>query len=208
MSVSIAAQLGVLPISLFYFHQFPGLFFLSNLTIIPFLGIILGVGIIVIILALTNLFLISIAVFYTKMITVLNLIVGWISTQESFIFRNISFDTLQVFLGYTLLACLFIFLTKRTLKRLLVIMALVICFQSYLIYANYSSRSKEEIILMHQTKNTISFHRVGNNLSISTLNKNKVMSLKEDYVTAERIETINHHPIQNEMSYRNNKYIL
>ncbi len=35
-TVSVAAQLGVLPLILYYFHQFPGLFFLSNLVIIPF----------------------------------------------------------------------------------------------------------------------------------------------------------------------------
>ena len=42
--ISISAQLGVLPLSLFYFHQFSALFFLSSLCIIPFLGIILGMG--------------------------------------------------------------------------------------------------------------------------------------------------------------------
>ena len=51
-TVTLAAQLGVLPLSLFYFHQFPGLFFLSNLVIIPFLGVILGFGILIILLAL------------------------------------------------------------------------------------------------------------------------------------------------------------
>ena len=40
-TVSMAAQIGVLPLSLYYFHQFPGLFFLSNIVIIPFLGIVL-----------------------------------------------------------------------------------------------------------------------------------------------------------------------
>jgi len=54
LSVSVAAQLGVLPISLFYFHQFPGLFFVSNLLIVPALGAILGLGILVIVLALFN----------------------------------------------------------------------------------------------------------------------------------------------------------
>lgn len=38
ISVSIAAQLGVLPLSIFYFHQFPGLFLASNIVILPFLG--------------------------------------------------------------------------------------------------------------------------------------------------------------------------
>ena len=50
-TVTLAAQLGVLPLSLYYFHQFPGLFFLSNLVIIPFLGIVLGMGIVILILA-------------------------------------------------------------------------------------------------------------------------------------------------------------
>ena len=35
-TVTLAAQAGVLPISLFYFHQFPGLFFISNLVVSPF----------------------------------------------------------------------------------------------------------------------------------------------------------------------------
>ena len=38
VTVSIAAQIGILPLSIYYFHQFPGLFLLSNLVIIPCLG--------------------------------------------------------------------------------------------------------------------------------------------------------------------------
>ena len=54
-TVTIAAQFGIIPVSLYYFHQFPGLFFLSNLVIIPCLGFILGFGILIIILGLLNL---------------------------------------------------------------------------------------------------------------------------------------------------------
>lgn len=39
------AQLSVLPLSLYYFHQFPLLFWLSNLVLVPFLGIIIMFGI-------------------------------------------------------------------------------------------------------------------------------------------------------------------
>ncbi|MGK0329613.1 MAG: competence protein ComEC, partial [Polaribacter sp.] len=52
ITVSIAAQIGVLPLSLYYFHQFPGLFMLSNLIIIPCLGTILIGGIVMIFMAL------------------------------------------------------------------------------------------------------------------------------------------------------------
>jgi len=46
-TVTLAAQAGVVPISLFYFHQFPGLFFISNVVVIPFLGLILGFGLLI-----------------------------------------------------------------------------------------------------------------------------------------------------------------
>jgi competence protein ComEC len=46
LTVSFAAQIGTLPLSLYYFHQFPGLVFVTNLVIIPFLGVIMGLGVV------------------------------------------------------------------------------------------------------------------------------------------------------------------
>src|SRR5690606_24095560 len=87
-TVTIAAQIGVIPLSLYYFHQFPGLFFVSNLVIIPFLGIILGLGLLVIILALLNILPDLIADFYGSMISTMNNFIGWIARQEDFLFRD------------------------------------------------------------------------------------------------------------------------
>jgi competence protein ComEC len=208
-SVSIAAQLGVLPIALFYFHQFPGLFFLSNLAIVPFLGIIFGLGIIVILLALINILPSSIALFYNGMIAFMNLIVEWIGKQEGFIFRNIPFDMVQVLLGYILLGCLLMYWTRRSVKRLMVLMILAISFQSYLIYANYESQGKEEIMVMHQTRNTVLFHRVGDSLLVSSADQSRIQSLKEDYITAERIEKIAYPTLQSTYTLKGQKlYIL
>jgi competence protein ComEC len=43
-SVSIAAQIATFPLGLYYFHQFPNYFFISNLIVIPLAGGILGLG--------------------------------------------------------------------------------------------------------------------------------------------------------------------
>jgi competence protein ComEC len=45
LTVSFAAQIGTLPISIYYFHQFPNYFALANLGIMLFSGVILGGGI-------------------------------------------------------------------------------------------------------------------------------------------------------------------
>lgn len=44
VAVSIAAQFMTLPLSLYYFHQFPSYFILSGLIVIPAAGVILGLG--------------------------------------------------------------------------------------------------------------------------------------------------------------------
>ena len=43
-TVAIGAQIGTLPVSLFYFHQFPILFFISGLIVIPAATLILSLG--------------------------------------------------------------------------------------------------------------------------------------------------------------------
>lgn len=47
-AVSIAAQLATLPISLYYFHQFPTYFWLANLVVIPAAFVILSLGLLTI----------------------------------------------------------------------------------------------------------------------------------------------------------------
>ena len=50
LTVSFAAQIGAFPLSIYYFHQFPGLFFITILIILPALGIIMALGVFVMIL--------------------------------------------------------------------------------------------------------------------------------------------------------------
>jgi len=99
-----AAQIGVLPLSLFYFHQFPGLFFISNLIIIPFLGTILFVGIIVIFLSFFEILPQFLGDFYSYVIHQMNNFVGWIAQQDFFIIKVsvISIQLIVIFEKYKL----------------------------------------------------------------------------------------------------------
>lgn len=48
ITVSLAAQLATLPLTLFYFHQFPVYFWLSGLVVVPAAPVIIGLGIMLI----------------------------------------------------------------------------------------------------------------------------------------------------------------
>lgn len=49
--VSIAAQIGTFPFAIFYFHQFPTYFFLTNIIVIPLVWLILNMGILVLLVS-------------------------------------------------------------------------------------------------------------------------------------------------------------
>ncbi|WP_232829134.1 ComEC/Rec2 family competence protein [Aureibaculum luteum] len=165
-TVSIAAQLGVLPLSLYYFHQFPGLFFVANLIIIPFLGIILGLGIIVILLALFGILPTFIANVYEEVISILNATVGWIGKQESFLFQNISFTIVSTILSYLLIITFFNWFETKNKTAIKYILIAVILFQSNLILEKYNTEHGSEFVIFNKPRYSILLNRNGNNTSI------------------------------------------
>ena len=197
LSVSIAAQLGVLPVSLFYFHQFPGLFFVSNLLIVPVLGVILGLGILVIVLSLLNAlpdFLVS---FYNTLIEWMNSLISWVAQQEAFIFKNITFDGIQLVMAYAIIIALVLFFSKPSFRKALTLGCCIIAFQLYLFHVSYQALHKENLFLAHQTKNTVLVKQMGNSLAIITKDSSKTDRLVNDYRIAERIASIEYKPLKN-----------
>jgi competence protein ComEC len=110
--VSFAAQIGAFPLSIFYFHQFPGLFFITNLIIIPFLILIMGLGVLVMVLAAFD---------FVPMITMkslefclyfLNKIINWVASFEQFIIKDIPINWQTLFCLYLLIIAVVVILKK------------------------------------------------------------------------------------------------
>jgi len=188
LSVSVAAQLGVLPIGLFYFHQFPALFFISNLLVIPFLGLILGFGILVITLALVDFLPQFFVDSFNWIIKMMNSIVGWVAQQEGFIIKNIPFDSVQLLLGYFIIIVLVVFLSKPKWKTALVLFGGIIVFQSWIIWNQFQVHQNETLILAHRSRNTILLHQLGDSLSIITLDSTNIGSISSNYAVAEKVQ--------------------
>ena len=165
-TVTMAAQLGVVPISLFYFHQFPGLFFLSNLVIIPVLGIILGLGIIAIFMALVNILPVWLADLYGGMISIMNSFVRWISLHERFVLTDLSFSLLQVLTSYLVIVTFFLFFKKKNFKRLTTAMLSILIFQSALIFENKKNQT-EEMIVFHKSRFSLIGIKKHNTLAVA-----------------------------------------
>jgi competence protein ComEC len=208
-TVTIAAQFGIIPVSLFYFHQFPGLFFISNLIIIPFLGTILGFGIIIIGLSLLNILPEFLAAIYGSIIGLMNTFVGWVSNQESFLFKNISFNIEQVFISYLLLILIIHFIKQKTYKSVIYVLVAILLSQCYFIYDSYKSKSKA-FVVFHKSRYSIIGYKSKNQLSLyhnlndSVLSNDKVIT---NYKVGEHITEINQDTIQS-VYITNSKKVL
>lgn len=198
LTVTLSAQIGIIPISLFYFHQFPGLFFLTNLLIIPFLGIILGLGIIIILLAALNILPIALANLFGLLINYMNHFVGWVAEQKAFLIKDISFNLLYVVIFYLLIIAFFRFIIKRNYKRFLLLLTSIIITQIIFIYTKMES-SKNQFLIFHKSRYSL----IGNNQSnqfilsdnMDTTSKQKNRIIK-DYMVSNHIKNLKKESLQ------------
>ena len=155
IKVSIAAQIGVLPLSLYYFHQFAGLFLVTNVLILPLLGIILSVGIGVVLLASIQLLPYWLIVCYEKTLSLMNHIIGYIASVEQLVIRDVYFDTICLCLCYLAIVWAVIYLRAKKVKFVYFFFLTLLPLQTYFFYLKYESGKKEQLIVFHQYKKTV-----------------------------------------------------
>jgi competence protein ComEC len=193
ITVSIAAQVGILPLSIYYFQQFPGLFVLSNLVIIPFLSAILIGGIVVVFMALLNILPSFLAALYGFVIFFMNSFVSWVAQQEQFLFKEISISFTMMLGCYFFIFFGILFLIKRTPKRCMFFLATVLLVQSVYLFEEKIANEKEVFIVFHKSRFSIIGIRTGVQMkiqdNIDALKLEESNAIKP-YVVAEYIKEV------------------
>ena len=210
LTVTLSAQIGILPISLFYFHQFPGLFFLTNLLIIPLLGIILGFGIIIILLAVLNILPITLANLFGLIINYMNQIVGWVAEQEAFLIKDISFSLLYVVIFYLIIISCFRFIINRNYKRFMLLLTSIIVAQIILIYTKMESPTNQ-FLIFHKSRYSLLGNSQSNTLILSdnldSISKQKDRIIK-DYMVSNYIKSLETDSLQSVYPIGNKKLLV
>lgn len=166
VTVSFAAQIGAMPLSIYYFHQFPGLFFVTNLLILPLLGIIMAVGVIAILIATFHTVPEFIAKSIETLICLLNGIIHRIASFDVFVFRNISFSTAMLLSSYLVIILIILWIKLPNFKRLTVVFISIILMQIIFIVQKKETLNKRELIIFNYRKNTIITERIGNAVTV------------------------------------------
>ncbi|RRJ93758.1 ComEC/Rec2 family competence protein [Flavobacterium macacae] len=166
LAVSFAAQIGAFPLSVYYFHQFPGLFFVTNLLVLPLLGIILALGVFVMLWASITAVPKLLAKLLEYSIFVLNKIINWVASFESFIFQDISFNWQMLATCYLMIFAFAIWIMKPNFKKLSLALVALLIFQITYLGTEYLNQSQEEFIVFNAKKTTLLSERKGKNIIV------------------------------------------
>ena len=212
LTVSFAAQIGTLPLSIYYFHQFPGLFFITNLLVIPLLGIIMSLGVLVMLFATFNWVpfypakALEISIYY------LDKIINTIATFESFIIKDIPLNTSLLITGYLMLIAIIVWFKKPNFKSLMVVLISIAILQISNIKTKWDIQNQEEFIVFNTKKNTLLLERKGFNTTLfandSILKTSKSNNLISSYLTRNFSTLKNKRHLQNTIYFKENKILV
>lgn len=158
--ISLVAQLGVLPLSLYYFNQFPLLFPLANIVVIPLVTLILITAITV--LALNFVYsdlALLIGIVLNRLIKGMNAFINWVASFKDFVIKDISFTLPLTLLLYTIIVFTVLWFFKNEYKRLVALLCSVLVFQCVYIATKLQQNSTDEFIVLNNFNNSVIVHK-------------------------------------------------
>jgi len=147
MAVSVAAQLLTFPVCIYYFHQFPNLFLISNMISVPLSGLILYAEIVLVAFSWIPL----IGAYVGKLVAVLvgfmNKIILWINDLSFAVWDRIPATVLSTWLLYAVIACFGAWLLQKQKKYFNMALLTLLAFAMQGAYNSWQTAKQQKLIV-------------------------------------------------------------
>ena len=152
--VSVAAQIATFPLGLLYFHQFPNLFLVSNLLVIPAAAGILYLGFSLFLASIWKPALLFFGFLLETLISILNQVVVWIEKIPYSVLSGIDISTPEAILIYLTITGFLIFIIRENKHGLYASLSLSVLFVSLQIVEVNEQKSQQFITIYNVKKET------------------------------------------------------
>ncbi len=168
--VSTCAQIGLLPLSIYYFHQFPLLFLVANIPIMFCIPVIMGYAIFVVVCGYFVVLPNVISSIYNFSITYLIRFVGWIASLDSFLLKEVYISKITVWVFYIIFLYLWWIYSnfEKALKYLSFPLSLI-AITGFIEFNR--KRIKNEVWLLNDYRNSIIVDISANKIQIHAENE-------------------------------------
>ena len=153
LSVSLTAQIITFPLSVFYFHQFPVYFLLSNLFIVLPSMLIMYIGITFLAFSSVPIIAKPLAFLLEKTIIGMNNGLFWIENIPFGSLNKLWISTAEYLLLYAIIACVFCWTVYRKNLLLKLNAVFIILFLAGFSYKRFRSANQQEIVILNLRKN-------------------------------------------------------
>ncbi len=192
LSVSVAAQITTFPIGLYYFHQYPNLFMISNLIVIPCITVILYLGVLFVVCvpfsALLAKFCASLMTMYIDFIA---RVVHYIQDIPYAFFEDVHITFWQMLSVYGFIIAVTV---ARRLESLKVVVAGVVCVIAFIVAdRSYEKRlPKSEVIVFDVGRDFLVGFRSADSITFVAskgvyMDENKIDFVIRPYMVKERL---------------------
>lgn len=150
--VSAAAQLATFPLGVYYFHQFPTYFLLSNLFAVPLAFFILSSGLVVLVLSWNN-WLTQLAGKLLKELVELNNYLAFaVESLPSSAIHSLHFTAIEVAAVYGIIICLAAFLAVRQKLWLIAALGCSLLFSIVNLWEQWQQARQQLVGVFHTSK--------------------------------------------------------
>ncbi|HXD92847.1 MAG TPA: ComEC/Rec2 family competence protein [Bacteroidia bacterium] len=196
-AVSIAAQLATLPITLFYFHQFPTLFLITNLILIPISTLVMYGGILILLLSKIT-FVANVLVWLTGfLIKIMNASALFFDGVPFCVIDNIHLSIINLVLLYVLTFLVFISIEYKSYKILMSSFAVATLIVLISIVFDLQAKKNNELVIYQSDKTNV--------LSVFSGSKYTQFS---DSIPDDRLQsTLRENKIYHDVVFKNDKQL-
>ncbi|OIQ21796.1 MAG: hypothetical protein BM557_03110 [Flavobacterium sp. MedPE-SWcel] len=208
--ISLVAQLGVLPLSLYYFNQFPLLFPIANIVVIPIATLVLILGIITLIFNfIYNEFALLLGEVLEFLIWSMNSFIQWIASFKDLVIKDISFSLLLTISLYAIIISGVLWSFKKEYKRIVITLCAVLLFQFIYIATKWQANNSEELIIFNNWNNSLIAARKQNTITFYSNDSLVTESYNaKAYIKGSFSDSINTTSLQNTLWFKQHKILL
>ena len=146
-SVTIAAQIATAPFTIYYFHQFPAYFWLSNIFMTPISSVVIVGGMIMLLFFFIPYINNVVAFVVSKMIWLMNYGVSWVESLPYSIIKGLYINEIQFVILLLMLLSILFCVELRSKKMLFLMMVMFCCFLLVNISRLMKQHNQKEMIV-------------------------------------------------------------
>ena len=190
LSISLSAQIGTIPLVIYYFHQYSAVSIIANLVIIPIAEIVIVFSLFMVILISMSLNFSWLSSIYDEFITWTLKLIHYFADTDSLMYRMIPLTLLEALVLYLLFYFLRFAIQKFTIKNGSRIVYFILIFVALRLMLNYKADQLDEVLVHRFFKEEIISVKQGANVQFycsENVDQEKVRQyIVEPYLTSRR----------------------